>query len=157
VTVTGHNAAGSAQAMSSLVGPVTVPVSTGPTGPTVAQVLAALRAILGAHGKNASIKSLLKHGSYSVSFAAPSAGSLVISWYEVPRGAKLAKSKKPVLVASGHMTFQSAGSARVKIKLTGKGRALLKHSKRLKLTAKGSFTPAGAASTSATKSFSVKR
>ncbi len=157
VTVTAHNAVGSAQAISSLVGPVAVPISTGPSGPTVAQVLAALRAILGAHGKNASIKSLLKHGSYSVSFAAPSAGSLVISWYEVPKGAKLAKSKKPVLVASGHMTFQSAGRATVKIKLTGKGRALLKHSKRLKLTAKGSFTPSGAASTSATKSFSVKR
>jgi hypothetical protein len=157
VTVTAQNAAGSAQAISSLVGPVTVPISTGPTGPTVAQVLAALRAILGAHGKNASIKSLLKHGSYSVSFAAPSAGSLVISWYEVPKGAKLAKSKKPVLVASGHMTFESAGSATVKIKLTGKGRALLKHSKRLKLTAKGSFTPSGAASTSATRSFSIKR
>ncbi len=154
VVVTAHNPAGSVQAISSMVGPVT---AAAPLGPTSAETRAALLAILGAHGKNAGIKSLLKHGGYSVTFAAPSAGSLVISWYEVPKGARLAKSKKPVLVASAHATFQNAGKATVKIKLTGKGRSLLKHSKHLKLTAKSSFTPSGGSSTSATKSFSIKR
>ena len=154
VIVTAHNAAGAVQAISSMVGPVTAAV---PPGPTIGEIKGALLAILGAHGKNASIKSLLKHGGYSVAFTAPSAGALVISWYEVPKGASLAKSKKPLLVASAHATFQNAGRATVKIKLTGKGRALLKHSKRLKLTAKSSFTPSGASSTTATKSFSIKR
>jgi hypothetical protein len=154
VIVTAHNAAGSVQAISSLVGPVT---AAAPVGPTSVEIKSALLAILGAHGKNAGIKSLLKHGGYSVTFTAPSAGALVISWYEVPKGARLAKSKKPVLVASAHASFQNAGKATVKIKLTGKGRSLLKHSKHLKLTAKSSFTPSGGSSTSATKSFSIKR
>ena len=126
-------------------------------GPTASQIRAALLAILGAHGKNASIKSLLKHGGYSVSFNAPGAGQLVISWYATPRGATSAKAKKPVLIASARASFQNAGPANVKIKLTRKGRALLKHSKRLKVNDKASFTPTGQPSTNASKSFSIKR
>jgi len=151
VIVTARNTAGSLAATSLPVGPVTLP------GPTVTQIEAALQAILGAHGKNASIKSLLKHGGYSVSFDAPGAGALVISWDATPSGARSAKSRKPVLIASGRASFANAGTATVKIKLTGKGRSLLKHSKRLKLTEKSSFTPTGQPSTSASKSFSIRR
>jgi hypothetical protein len=151
VMVTARNVAGSLEATSLPVGPVTV------SGPTITQIEAALQAILGAHGKNARIKSLLKHGGYSVSFDAPSAGELVISWHATPSGARSAKSRKPVLIASGRASFANAGTATVKIKLMGKGRSVLKHSKRLKLTEKSSFTPTGQPSTSASKSFSIRR
>ncbi len=151
VIVTAHNTAGTVAATSLPIGPVTVP------GPTASQIRAALLAILGAHGKNASIRSLLKHGGYTVSFNAPGAGQLVISWYATPRAATSAKAKKPVLIASARASFQNAGPANVKIKLTRKGRSLLKHSKRLKLNDKASFTPTGQPSTNASKGFSIKR
>ena len=92
-----------------------------------------------------------------VSFSAPSAGHLVISWYLVPKGAHLAKAKKPVLVATASVTFHHAGKAKVKITLTAKGRRLLKGAKHLKLTAKGSFTPAGGSKTSTTRAINLKR
>jgi len=41
--------------------------------------------------------------------------------------------------------------------LVGLGRGLLKHAKRLKLTAKGTFTPTGGTATSVTKTFTLKR
>jgi hypothetical protein len=54
-------------------------------------------------------------------FTVPEAGTLNVSWYFVPKGAKLAKTVKPVLVASGKLTFVAAGAAQVKLKLTAGG------------------------------------
>ena len=47
----------------------------------------------------------------------------------------------------------ATGSAKVKIKLTSAGKALLKHAKRLALTVRAIFTPTGGAPVSATGSF----
>jgi hypothetical protein len=92
-----------------------------------------------------------------MSFEALEPGSLVIDWYQVPAGAKLAKAKrKPVLVASGRATFSAAGTETVKLKLTTAGKNLLKHASRLKLTAKATFTPSGKTAISTTKTFSLK-
>jgi len=109
-------------------------------------------------GKTAEIAALLKSGVFSVEFKALEAGKAVIDWYEVPPGAKLAKTKaKPVLVASGQLTFEAPGSAKLKIKLTPPGKALLKHAKQLKLTAMGVFTPTGKAPLTRVKTFTLKR
>jgi hypothetical protein len=55
--------------------------------------------------------------------AAVEAGTVVVNWYQLPAGAKLAtKSKpKPVLVASGRLTFSAAGTNTIKLKLTAQG------------------------------------
>ena len=98
-----------------------------------------------------------KHGGYSFSFIAPSAGRLVISWYFVPKGAHRTKAKKPVLVARSSVVRHKAGRAKIKIVLTVKGRKLLKGVRHLTLTAKGTFTPTGQAATSTTKTFTLKR
>lgn len=150
VVVTASNPAGSAQAISSEVGPVVA------AGPTSGQVTSALVKTLAVSGKAAKIGQLLKSGGYVVSFSAPSAGHLVIGWYLVPKGAHLAKAKKPTLVATASVTFHHAGKAKVKISLTSKGRKLLKGPKHLRLTAKGSFTPAGGTPTSTTRSINIK-
>jgi hypothetical protein len=119
---------------------------------------AALISGLTPSGKAAKIAALLKSGVFSVPFKAVEAGKAVIDWYEVPAGAKLAKSKaKPVLVASGQMTFATPGSAKVKVKLTAAGKLLLKHAKQLKLTAKGVFTPTGKGAITASRTFTIKR
>jgi len=82
----------------------------------------------------------------------------VIDWYELPKGATLARKTKArlVLVAAGHLTFSVAGTETLNVKLTSAGKRLLKHVKHLKLTARGTFTPTGMAPITATKIFDVK-
>lgn len=140
--------------------------STGSNGGTTAtissaQVTTLLLQELAPSGKAAAISTLLKHGGLSMTFKTLEAGSLLIDWYEVPPGAKLAKKlakakAKPILVASGQVSVSVAGTAAVKVKLTAAGKNLLKHASRLKLTAKATFTPTGQAATVTTKAFSLK-
>jgi hypothetical protein len=91
-------------------------------------------------------------------FTALEAGTLVVGWYELPAGAKPAKhsAAKLVLVASGQMTFAVAGTGTIKVKLTAEGKKLLKHTKQLRLTAKGAFTAMGGTLGSATRAVVVR-
>jgi hypothetical protein len=120
---------------------------------------AALLAGLAPSGKTATIAALLKSGVFTFVFTAVEGGTVVIDWYQVPLGAKLSKKTKakPVLVAAGQLKFPAAGTAKVKIKLTAAGKALLKHAKHLKLTARGTFTPIAKTPLTATRSFVLKR
>jgi hypothetical protein len=82
----------------------------------------------------------------------------VIDWYYLPKGAHLSRAKpKPVLVAAGRGSFARAGSLKLRIKLTSRGRQLLKHAKRLQLTAKGAFTAAGNQPITVTRRLTLKR
>jgi hypothetical protein len=141
-------------------GTVTVTASaTGPTRPTTAHVKAALTPALSPHGSGAAIGSLL-HGGYSFTFTAPSAGRLVIGWYQIPKGAHLARRKrapKPVLVASVKVKISAAGKVKVRLKLTAAGRKLLARARRQTLTSLASFTPADEAAVTARRNFTVKR
>ncbi len=138
--------------------------STGSTASvlTPAQITALTKLIEGEitpSGKNVTITALLKSGVVSISFTVLQAGTAVIDWYEIPSGAHLAKKTKPkpVLVASGQQSFSTAGTATIKIKLTATGKRRLKHAKRLKLTAEGTFTPTGETPVSATKALVLER
>ncbi len=107
-------------------------------------------------GKAAKIAVLLKKG-FSLAFTTPAAGTLTISWYEVPHGAHLSSKPKPVLVATGSTTFVGAGSKHVLVRLTVAGKRLLRHAKRISLTAKGSFTRAGKPPVVKRENFVLKR
>jgi hypothetical protein len=120
-----------------------------------AQITSALTSQLAPRGKGAKIANVLKAGAYTFSFSALAAGSVVISWYEVPKGAHLSAAR-PILVATGTATAAKAGVVKVKIKLTTKGKQLLRHARSVKLTAKGSFTPTGKAAVVAFKTFTIK-
>jgi subtilase family serine protease len=125
---------------------------------TSTQLKALLLANLTPSPKTAKTASLLTSGGYSLTFKAPEAGALTIAWYELPPGAKLAKAKpKPILVATGLVKFSAAGTKTLKLKLTAASKALLKRSRQVKLTAKGTFTPSGASPVSATKPITLKR
>lgn len=150
VVVAASNSAGSGVAASGQVGPVLA------APPTAAQIKALLLKQIAPKGKAARIGAILKAGGYSLSFKALTAGKARVAWYLVPAGAHLAAAK-PVLVASGRVTFAAAGTRKLKIKLTTKGKRLLKHAKRLKLTGKGTFTPTGTPVVSAKKRFTLKR
>ena len=152
VVVTASNSAGAAAASSPQVGPVAA------SAPSPAAIKSLLAKILVPSGKLARISALLKHGSYTVSFRAPGRGALSVSWFFVPKGAHLAKAKakaKATLVASGKTSSHSAGTVKLTVKLTAKGRSLLKHAHRVKLTSKGVYTPSGARGVSTTKSFTL--
>jgi hypothetical protein len=141
---------------------------TGPTGGVLgttensigaAQIKASLLHQLTPSGKGAKIASLVNEGGFTLRFKALEAGSATIQWYEVPPGAILSKKSKakPVLVASGRATFAAAATEKLKIKLTSAGKTMLKRARTLKLTAKGSFTPAGKNAVVVTKAFVLRR
>ena len=125
---------------------------------TSAQIKASLASEITPHGKAAKIGALLNKHAYALSFTALSAGTVAIDWYYLPKGAHLASAKpKPVLIAAGKAKFSQAGTVKIKIKLTAHGRRLLKHSKRLTLTARGTFTPTAEHAVVATRKFKLRR
>jgi len=149
VVVTATNTDGSALAISSEIGPI---------APSSAHIKASLTGQITPHGKAAGIAALMKNQGYALSFTALSAGNVVIDWYYLPNGAHLASGKpKPVLVAVGKATFTRAGTLKITIKLTANGKRMLKHTKRLTLTAKGTFTPTAQHALVSTKRFTLTR
>jgi hypothetical protein len=126
---------------------------------TSAQIATLLAGQLTPSGKAAKIAALVRRGGWAELFRALEAGTATIDWYELPKGATLARKNKarPVLVAAGHLTFSVAGTATLNVKLTSAGKRLLQHAKHVKLIAKGTLTPAGTAPITVTKTFIVKR
>lgn len=121
------------------------------------EITALLTGELTPPGKAAKIASLLKSGELTVTFKALEGGTAVIDWYEVPADAKLAKIKpKPILIAAGQRAFSAAGTAKIHIKLVAAGQRLFNRAGKLRLTAKGTFTPTGKTPITATKTFVLK-
>jgi alpha-tubulin suppressor-like RCC1 family protein len=144
--------------------PLTI-VSTGAAGAlgfTVAELKAtelkaSLLAQLTPKGKAAKLASLAKQKSYSYSFTALSPGKLTITWYFLPKGAHISRKATPVPFASGQLSFKAPGTKKITIKLTTKGKSLIKHKSSIKLTARGSFTPTGKKAITALKTFKLTR
>lgn len=123
-----------------------------------AQLKALLAKLLVPSGKGAKIAALRRRGRYVFTFSSLIAGRLSIAWYLVPKGTRVSVARaKPVLVGSGKLTTNASGPAKLTIKLTAAGRALLARGKPLKLTAKGAFAPKGRPTLTATRSFTLKR
>ena len=158
VIVTATNSLGHATVVSAKVGPVL---------PSVRQMRALLLRALVPRGKGAKIGAIVAHGGYRVSFTAPIPGRLVIAWHLQTPGAHVAtaygkpqsatRNQGTLLVAKGVARFRKAARAQLKVKMTGSGRRLLQHSKRLKLRADATFTPAGGKTTTASKTITLKR
>jgi hypothetical protein len=120
------------------------------------ELAAALAQALAVSGKAARIAAILKAGGFVAPFAAPSAGQAAIAWFLVPKGARLAAAK-PVVVAKGAKRISRAGKVKVKIRLSKKGRALLKRSKKVKLVARATFTPRSGAKVTKKRTITLKR
>ncbi|MHB1568812.1 MAG: glycoside hydrolase family 2 protein, partial [Solirubrobacteraceae bacterium] len=110
------------------------PAARPASGVGVKQIRAALDRILRPHGPHGRIGQLLRHSGYAVRFDAPEAGRLVIGWYHY-------HDRHRLHVADAALTLHRAGPVSVRIRLTGPGRSLLRHSRHLRLTAQASFTP----------------
>jgi hypothetical protein len=120
-------------------------------------IVAALDRGIALSAKEANIATLLKAGGLSVLFKASTGGTLAISWYEVPKGARLSAKAKPVLVATGRLNFTWNATRKLTIRLTSEGRQLLKRAKTIRVTAKGVFTPTGKAPVIAARAFTLER
>ncbi len=107
-----------------------------------ARVHSALLAVLRPRGKAAKLGAITKAGGYIAVFAAPTPGTVTIAWYEVPKGAHVS-SAKPVLVATTTAKVGAIANVKVHVRLTAKGRRLLRHARSQKLTARATFTPTG--------------
>jgi hypothetical protein len=172
--VTATNTEGSATAQSASV---TIPAAlvktktetgTSSTGsgsqtkppPTATEILSRLGAQLASAQRRTKIGSLLKDGATWFHFTAPASGTLELYWYEVPKGAHVSSAKSkplPVLVATTTASFSGATLKTVALHLTNAGRALLKKTKRITLTAKGVFALPGGISVTWIKTFVLTR
>ena len=124
--------------------PTPAPGSTA-SRPSAAQIRALLRTQITPRGKAGKIGALLKR-AYRLQFRALTAGTAKVAWY---RGRKL--------IASGRRSYAAAGLGTVSIKLTAAGRKALRRAKRLRLTAKGTFTSAPDPPVTATRAFTLRR
>jgi hypothetical protein len=106
----------------------------------------------------AKLAQLVQNSGLGFGFHASGPGVLTITLYDASTGGKLAKISRarPVLVGVGRHTFSGATTARIKIKLTPRGKALLKHAKRLILTAKGTFNTHGKVAVQKTETFVLR-
>jgi hypothetical protein len=127
-----------------------------PTGGS-AQIRALLARQLVPSGRTASLAALLKHGGVRMSFALPKAGTLSVQWYLA--SAKLAgkANSRSRLVATGRAVLAANKVAKVEIRLTARGKKLLRHAEKLHLEARGSFSPRGEATVSAHREFALGR
>jgi flagellar hook assembly protein FlgD len=131
---------------------------------TISEVEAEIVKQLAPSGNAATIAKLLKKGSFDSTLKVPVAGTAVINWYYLPKGATLAgrsskasKAHKPVLVASGKVSVSSAETVTVKMGLTESGRRLLRSAKKIRLTARCIFTPSGEKAITTYKTFQLTR
>ena len=108
----------------------------------------------------ARIGALLKHGGYTYSLRTLSGGRMTIAWYYLPKAATLNRPNrkpKPILAAAGNTRFAKPAAVSITMKLTKSGKRILTHARRLQLTAKGTYTPTGHASVTATEKLTLKR
>ena len=136
----------------------TVSEAPAPVQPTVATTLAAVKKPT---GPAAAIAQVLANGGYEFAFQPSDPGVIRVRWYLVPRGAVIpAAKKKPkaLPVASGGTNTKTGKAARLKVKLSPRGRALLKSTKKsVKLTAVVEYTPKGKKATRKVTRFVLKR
>jgi hypothetical protein len=91
---------------------------------------------------------------FGLPYHAPEPGVLTIALYDVPTGRLATISRvQRTLIGSGRYRFRRAKTARIEIALTSKGKALVKRSRRLRLTVKGAFTAHGRVVAAATETF----
>ena len=151
VVVAATNTVGTARADSAETGPVAA------SGPSTATIEALLRHVLEPKGKPAKIGALLNNGGYRFTFKAPAAGRLRISWNLPSKVASDAGKLVHPPEAGLSVTFHKPGTAKLKVLLSGTGRHLLRHAKKLKLVATGVFTVSAGNTGTASKAFTLKK
>jgi hypothetical protein len=124
-------------------------------GPTRAQIRAALLRLLTPHGHAARIEALMRSSNYTLRFAAPSTGKLEIDWYRV--AARRHHRPQRILVASARVSVKRTGNVTVHVRLTRRGRALLRGARSARLIADARFTAIGQSTVQVSRPFVLRR
>ena len=126
---------------------------------TRAVARAALATAISPANADRRIEELLRHAGYHFTFHAPSPGRLVIEWHHQPmrRTPSPGGRTAPILVADAHASWRQAGRARVAVRVTARGRSLLRGAARERLTVTATFTPAGESPMTATRVVTLRR
>ena len=136
-------------------------LTAGSSATPTSTILAALsERAFSPHGKNATIIALLKHGGFTYQLGeSPAAGTMVINWYFLPKGAHLTKARKakPVRIASGRAGLTTTANWKITVRLTANGKHLLRHAKVLKVTSKSTLTPTVGRAASKLNRFTLRR
>jgi hypothetical protein len=114
---------------------------------------------LGPQGDWARLPLSSKNASFAFPFKAPEAGTAALDWYASPHGGRQARDAhaEPVILATGALTFSAAATKTMRITFTKAGMLLWKRAKRLRLIAKGTFTPVGSTPIAVTRTFALKK
>jgi hypothetical protein len=133
--------------------------ATGPLHPPAAstsQITAAITKDIVPSGRQARIPALRTHHEYRVSATAPTAGRLTIAWFATERPPRRHSPRPGILLATGTATLSATTASPITIRLTGRGDRLLRHSRQIKLTARGTFARPGHASLVVTQTFTLR-
>lgn len=107
-----------------------------------AVVREAVKESLAVTGRKAKRAAILDNGGYKAAVTAAAPGKQTIVWLAKRKSSAAgAAATKRLKVAAGAKRFKRAGSGKLRVRLTKKGRKLLKKSKRVKLVAVGTFKP----------------
>lgn len=140
IEVRASNRGGTTLAISNLRGPVL---------PTHAAVLQALVQLRHPSGQTA-IRTLIRHGSFTTGFTAPSGGALRITWRTtITAGTGGHRRNRSLTLARGSARYGTLGSERVTVRLTRIGRTLLsgtllkRNPRSVRIAATEAFEPVG--------------
>jgi hypothetical protein len=129
------------------------PRSSPPSEGASASARAALAAMIAPGGSMQNIRALLRHNGYTMSFDAPGAGRLVISWHTRSHRA----GTRPALLAYAAKTIRGAGVTSLRVALTRRGRRLLRHSRRVSVSSAATFVQSGGPTTTVTRPLTLRR
>jgi len=141
------------------VAPITPPVTVSPAEPTRAQILELIARQLKPPGDRARLRPSVSGASFAFPFNALEAGTATVDWYAPPRSREQARDAhvKPVLIATGRLTFAAAATKMMRISFTKAGMHLWKRAKRLQLIGRGTFTPIGMTPITAMRTFTLEQ
>jgi hypothetical protein len=124
--------------------------------PASAQVQASVSAQLMPHdGTLAVAIGLQTKRGYRLAFNAPVSGAVTVDWYRGALGQLPAGRHRPVLVATGSIQIRRPGPTTVPIHTTTRGRALVRRSRSLQLTALATLVPTQSPAISAMAAFKL--
>jgi hypothetical protein len=147
VIVTASNASTSYAAMS---------LPSSPVAPSVAQVQASLSGQLLPHDPTLAVAiGLQTTRGYQLAFTSQVTGVVTVKWYLGVRSQLPADLQSLTLVASGSSRIAALGPTAVPIRATARGRALVKRSRALPLTALATLAPSQSPAVSALAAFTL--
>lgn len=117
---------------------------------TAALIRSRLRGQIVPRGNATKIPALLVRGDTVLGFTGLQAGRAVVTWYLPAQG-----KRKAVVAARGIRRFVGALATTIDVRLTSAGNRALNATKRIRLTARASFTPAHGRPISVAKTFLV--